>query len=101
MVRVKIQYFASLREQRGLNEEVVETSAGSPMDLYKEIVDLHQLSIPCDALRVAINDEFGSMDQHLKVDAIHLQQREKTTLTRISMDRTILLISSGLVYPLG
>ena len=36
------------------------------MDLYKEIVDLHKLSIPCDALRVAINDEFGSMDQHLK-----------------------------------
>jgi len=36
-MQVRIQYFAVLREQAGVAEELVETSAATPADLYDEV----------------------------------------------------------------
>lgn len=59
MKTVKVQYFAILREQRGLAQEQLATSATSASDLYAELRGRHGFTLPADRLRVAINDEFA------------------------------------------
>jgi molybdopterin synthase sulfur carrier subunit len=57
--KVRVRYFAVLREQRGLDEEGVETGASTAAEIYEELRALHRFSLPADRLRVAINDDFA------------------------------------------
>ena len=56
-ISVHVQYFAMLREERGLGEETVETAAATAADLYQELKALHGFGLPMDNLQVAINEE--------------------------------------------
>lgn len=58
MIRVQVQYFAILREQRGLREEELETVAATPVDLYEELRVRHGFTLPADRVRAAVNDAF-------------------------------------------
>lgn len=55
---VEVQYFALLREQRGLAREKIETTAANAAALYDELRARHPFTLPVDRLRVAINGEF-------------------------------------------
>ncbi len=55
-----IQYFALLREQRGLDEETIESSAATAAELYTELSQQHGFTLATSALKVAINDEFAN-----------------------------------------
>ena len=59
-INVTIQYFAILREERGLSKETFQTQAQNAAQLYQELKGRHGLSFPQDRLKVAINDEFAS-----------------------------------------
>jgi molybdopterin converting factor subunit 1 len=56
--RVTVRYFAVLREQRGLEEERVETTAATAAEVYEELRRTHRLALPAGSLRVAVNHEF-------------------------------------------
>ena len=56
---VHLQYFALLREQRGLGAETLATSAATAAQLYDELRARHAFTLPADRLRVAINNEFA------------------------------------------
>ena len=58
MIQVHIQYFAILREQRGLAEETRETDAGDAAALYSELAEAYAFTLPVDRLRAAVNGEF-------------------------------------------
>lgn len=58
MKNVIVQYFAILREQRGLTEEKLTTAAATPAALYDELRALHKFTLPGDRVRAAVNDEF-------------------------------------------
>lgn len=58
MPKVHVQYFAMLREQRGLAEETLVTSAASPAALYRELQSKHRFSLPVARMRAAVNDDF-------------------------------------------
>lgn len=58
MITVRIQYFAILREQRGLAEETLTTSAATPAALYDELRARHKFTLPADRIRAAVNDTF-------------------------------------------
>ncbi|MGB6221144.1 NTP transferase domain-containing protein [Haloferula sp.] len=64
---VKVLYFAKLREERGLDEEEVETLACTPAGLYDEIAFRHRLSLKPDALRCARNGDF--CDWNTRIEA--------------------------------
>ena len=64
-MQIKVQYFALLREQAGLSEETVSTSARTPRELYAELKARHPFSLGDESLRVAINAEFGEWTQPL------------------------------------
>jgi molybdopterin converting factor subunit 1 len=58
MVTVHVQYFAILREQRGVAQEKLSTDAASPGGLYEELRSRHHFTLPADRVRAAVNDVF-------------------------------------------
>jgi molybdopterin converting factor subunit 1 len=58
MLTLHIQYFAILREQRGISQEKLTTSAATPAALYEELRGRHPFPLPGDRVRAAVNDAF-------------------------------------------
>ena len=65
MKSIDIEYYAILREQRGLSSETVQTAADTAKDLYVELTDQHQFSMTLDTLKVVVNEEFREWDHVL------------------------------------
>lgn len=63
---VHVQYFAILREQRGLNEEKLATAAATPAALYEELRARHGFTLPGDRVRAAVNDAFVAGEAALR-----------------------------------
>jgi molybdopterin synthase sulfur carrier subunit len=63
---VCVRYFAVLREQRGLSDEIVATAAATAAEFYEELRSRHGFTIPADRLRVAINEEFESWSSGIR-----------------------------------
>ncbi len=63
--RIKVQYYALLREQAGRSEEALVTSARNPHELYEELRSRHPFSLAPETLRVAVNTEFADWSQTL------------------------------------
>ena len=64
--QIKIQYFALLKEERGLSAETVETSSKTVRDLFHELNNKHRFSLGTERLNVAVNDEFQPWDTSIK-----------------------------------
>jgi molybdopterin-guanine dinucleotide biosynthesis protein A len=63
--RIKVQYYAILREQAGRSDESIVTAAHTPRDLYNELKSRYPFSLAPEMLRVAVNAEFGEWTQRL------------------------------------
>lgn len=69
--RLRIEYFAILREQAGQREEELTSTAATAADLYRELAARHTFTLDIAMLRVAINGEFAPWDQPLQAgDAV-------------------------------
>ncbi len=66
MTTLTVQYFAILREQRGLAQEKLSTAATTPAALYEELRARHGFTLPADRVRAAVNDEFVSATATLR-----------------------------------
>jgi sulfur-carrier protein len=55
---ISVQYFAILREQRGMADEKLATAAATPQALYDELRARHGFTLEWNRVRAAINDEF-------------------------------------------
>lgn len=66
MKRIHVQYFAILREQRGIAEETCATPAATPADLYNELRQRFAFTLPAERVRAAINEEFASPSAELR-----------------------------------
>jgi molybdopterin synthase sulfur carrier subunit len=63
---IVVQYFAILREQRGLAEETLVTAAATPAALYDELRARHRFTLPGDRVRAAVNEAFVAADAPLR-----------------------------------
>jgi molybdopterin-guanine dinucleotide biosynthesis protein A len=63
---VRIQYYAILREQAGRSEETLDTSAGTPAELYAELRQRHPFQLTSAQLKVALNSEFSDWQTPLQ-----------------------------------
>jgi molybdopterin-guanine dinucleotide biosynthesis protein A len=63
--RIKVQYYALLREQAGRSGEELQTAAATPRALYEELKARYPFSLGSEMLRVAVNAEFGEWSQPL------------------------------------
>ena len=59
MKSIEVHYYAILRDQAGRRTERVDTDATTAADLFDELAARHGLALARDAMRVAINEEFG------------------------------------------
>ncbi|MCC6486758.1 MAG: MoaD/ThiS family protein [Candidatus Hydrogenedentes bacterium] len=62
---VHVQYFAMLREQRGLSKETLATHAPSAAALYEELRAQHGFTLPLERMRVIVNEAFQPWDVSL------------------------------------
>jgi len=65
MARVRIKYYAVLREQAGRTDESLATGAATAADLYDELRARYGFRLPREQLRVAINTDFCDWSQAL------------------------------------
>ncbi len=63
-MRVRVRYFASLRDAAGCDAETVEAACGLP-ELYRALAERHGFGLPAARLRVAVNGEFAAWDSPL------------------------------------
>ena len=63
---ITVQYFAILREQRGVSQETLTTAAATPAALYEELRARHPFTLPSDRVRAAVNDAFVTADAPLR-----------------------------------
>jgi molybdopterin-guanine dinucleotide biosynthesis protein A/molybdopterin converting factor small subunit len=63
--RIKVQYYALLREQAGRSDESLITTARTPRELYNELKSRYPFSLAPEMLRVAVNAEFGEWSHPL------------------------------------
>ena len=61
-----LEYFAVLREKRGLGKEDISSSAKTPGELYAELSAKYHFSLPEKEVRVAVNDEFADWNKPLQ-----------------------------------
>jgi len=59
---VRVAYYAALREQRGLSEEMYATMATTAGELYAELQARHGFTLRAEQLRAAINDAYVAWD---------------------------------------
>ncbi len=67
-VRVKVRYFASLREQAGRTEEVVADAPINAAALYDRLRRRYGFLLDLNELKVAVNGSFADMNVQLAVD---------------------------------
>ena len=65
MARIRLKYYALLREQAGCGEEELDTSAAEPAALYEELARRHGFSLSRSQLKVAVNAEFSDWSRPL------------------------------------
>lgn len=63
--RIRVQYYALLREEAGKSEEALATRAATPRELYEELQARYPFSLAAPMLKVAVNDEFSDWAQTL------------------------------------
>jgi molybdopterin converting factor subunit 1 len=64
VARIRVQYFAILRERAGRSSEEVETAASTAAALYAELRQRYDFPDPA-SLKVAVNDEFAGWQSKL------------------------------------
>jgi molybdopterin synthase sulfur carrier subunit len=62
-MRVRVLYFASLRDEAGREDETLEVASGSFAQVYEAARVRHGFSLPRERLRVARNGAFAEWDE--------------------------------------
>jgi molybdopterin-guanine dinucleotide biosynthesis protein A len=67
-LKIRVQYYALLREQAGRSDETLMTGARTPHELYAELRTRYPFTLPAEMLRVAVNAEFADWSRRLESD---------------------------------
>jgi len=65
-IALKVQYYALFREQAGRSEEMLDTIAATPLELYRELQTRHHFQLTQQQLKVAVNSSFSDWHTALK-----------------------------------
>jgi molybdopterin converting factor subunit 1 len=64
-MQLKIHYYALMREQAGRSEEILDSCAATPADLYQELLARYGFTLSREQLKVAVNSEFSDWSRPL------------------------------------
>ena len=65
-MKIKVKYFAAMREQVGISEELIETDANTPAELLINLNKKYSFQFDENNLKVAINEEYMDFSTSLK-----------------------------------
>ncbi|MCH8942501.1 MAG: MoaD/ThiS family protein [Bacteroidetes bacterium] len=65
-MKISVKYFAALREQASISEEIIDTVYSKPGDIYAELKLKYNFSLNIDELKVAVNDCYEDFGYELK-----------------------------------
>ena len=63
---IHLHYYALLKEERGVVQETLETTAATALELYQELQVKYKFKLSVGILKVAINNEFTDWSKPLK-----------------------------------
>lgn len=63
--KIRVIYYALLRQERGLSEEYFSCSASTAQELFNQLKALHSFSLSTEQVRVAINSKVSSWEAPL------------------------------------
>lgn len=63
---VSVSYFAILREERGLEQETLSTSAETVGQLWESLRESHKFTLSRDLLRASVNEELVSWNHKIE-----------------------------------
>lgn len=66
MRNLTIRYFAILREQSGVAQETIASSANTPSELYDELATRYGFKMNVGHVRTSVNGSFQFMDYALQ-----------------------------------
>ena len=64
-MKIRVLYFASLRDRAGMDVETVDSPTADARGLYMQLRTRHGFTMGEDRLRVAVNGEFAGWDRAL------------------------------------
>lgn len=64
-MKIKIKYYASLREETGCSEEYWETNCTKGDQLFEELCHKYHFSLKKDLLRLAINRQYRNFNDEI------------------------------------
>ena len=64
-MKVKVKYFALIRELVGVSEEIIEVDVSTPSEVFSFLKEKHSFEFEESNLKVAINDEYANFSQTL------------------------------------
>lgn len=64
-MKLNLGYYAILREQIGVPSEIWETDSTTAGEIYAELKLHYGISLDADQVKVAVNDQFASMETEL------------------------------------
>ena len=67
-MRVKVRFFAALREKVGASEEWVETSAQNATELFHQLNNQYHFPLDISHLKVSINRHYQDWNTGIKAD---------------------------------
>ena len=62
MTRLRVLYFASLRDAAGIDSEIIDGDAADLRALYDDLRQRHRFTLPVSQLRVAVDGVFARWD---------------------------------------
>lgn len=65
-MKIHVEYYAILKEQRGCSQENLDTDAATPRALYASLKGDHAFTLEDSDLKVAVNEDFASWDEALE-----------------------------------
>lgn len=65
-MKIRIGYFASLREACGLDEESLDVASQTLSELYERCAGMHGFQLDRQHLRVAVHDAFADWDDPVR-----------------------------------
>jgi len=69
MKSISVQYFAMLREQAGVEKEVLSVPCRTYSELYTFLQEKYHFTLPADMIQVAVDDEFSGLSDEIKEGA--------------------------------
>ena len=70
-MKVKVRYFASIRDRIGLDQEEVETPSGTTLSaLYEELKATYEVLGEWDRVLLAVNGEYMEPEQSLSEEDV-------------------------------